>query len=110
MTLETIELCSDTHMTGLAKLPFTIDRNILPAAVFRRVAGHALIQTEIRGTYSLAHGLVTLMVQIFHVIASHIVRIRDTVFQLGSARARHHFRETSLGETQTRKRQQPEDE
>ena len=85
MTLKTIELCSYAHVAGLAKLPFPIDRNVLAAAVLRGMTGYAFIQTEIRGTNSLVHGLVTLVVQVFHVVAPHIVRLRDTVFQLGSA-------------------------
>lgn len=102
MALKTIELFCDTRMAGLAELTFSIDRDVLPAAVFRSMTSDTLCEAEIRRSNTLTHGLVALMMQVIHVIATHIPGLSHTVLQLRSLRPGQHFRKLTLGNTQAR--------
>jgi hypothetical protein len=89
VTVKTVELDRNTLVTGLTKLSFVIYRYILVLVIFSRVTSDTAAYTNYVISVcsdTLMHGFITPMVQVLHVVATHILCIRDNAaLQPGSA-------------------------
>jgi hypothetical protein len=70
MTLKTIDAYTSIAMASGAELPRSIDRNGASVAINRYMTLYALLETVTLGPHPLMHGLIALMKQENHVVAS----------------------------------------
>ncbi len=93
MALKAIQRNCRIRVTGLAKLPLRIDRDVLTVIIFRGMTGNTVLETVLGSANTAMHGLVTLVKQKLHVVATNDISRLNAV--LSAARLRMLWKQTA---------------